>query len=82
VQTQHQQRLREAWLEWRKVNPKKRTMLALIKRARLDGLSVVSLSRKLSGERGMTDEELVALARALGVSVKVERTIVTLGAAA
>jgi transcriptional regulator with XRE-family HTH domain len=44
--------------------------------------SVVSLSRKLSGQQAMTNAEIAAIARALGEPVTVVETVVTLGAAA
>jgi hypothetical protein len=72
VQTPHQRQLRAAW------EASDLTLAALKKRARLK-VSVVSLSRKLSGQQALTNDEIAALARALGESVTVTETVVTLG---
>jgi transcriptional regulator with XRE-family HTH domain len=63
-----------------KVRRDKGMSLAALKR--LSGLrcSVASISRKLAGKRRLTDREIVAFARALGIEVT--HTVVTLGAAA
>lgn len=42
--------------------------------------SIVSVSRKLSGRQPISTRELEVLARALGITVRVEHTTITLGA--
>lgn len=42
-------------------------------------MSVVSLSRKLSGKQRLSDDEIAALATATGRDVTVQRVTVTLG---
>ena len=42
-------------------------------------ISVVSLSRKLSGKQPLSDDEIAALARALDKDVTVQRVTVTFG---
>ena len=71
--TTHQRQLRGAW----KLSGL--TLVELRKSARLK-VSVVSLSRKLSGQQAMTNKEIAALATALGVQVAVTEQVVTLGA--
>ncbi len=72
VQPSHHRQLRAAW------EASDLTLAKLRQRARLK-FSVVSLSRKLSGQQPMTNAEVAAIARALGVAVSVTETVVTVG---
>ncbi len=76
MQTHHRV-LRDAW------KASGLTLVVLRKKAGLDRrplkISVVSLSRKLGGKQSISDDEIAALAAALGIDVTVQRVTVTLG---
>jgi hypothetical protein len=68
----HDRQLRTAW------QASGMTLADLKRRSKLR-VSIVSLSRKLAGKQRMTNDEVAALALALGQSVTVRETVVIVG---